>query len=83
LSVKYRLFNNADNPVIRPVVKPEGAYKYQDIRDDRVFIYFDIPRGGSKTISFIVNRAYDGSFYSSPVRAYAMYDESIMAVRKQ
>jgi uncharacterized protein YfaS (alpha-2-macroglobulin family) len=131
LSVEYRLFNNADNPVTNPQSLPPGSdmevrvtvrntsadrelreialenilpasyeilntrignsdtsvkqnsYKYQDIRDDRVLSYFDIPRSSTKTVSFIVNRAYEGSFYSPPIRAYAMYDESIAALRKQ
>jgi uncharacterized protein YfaS (alpha-2-macroglobulin family) len=57
-----------------------GGLKYQDIRDDRVLSYFDLARGASKTLSFTVNRVYEGSFYRPAIRAYAMYDESICAL---
>jgi uncharacterized protein YfaS (alpha-2-macroglobulin family) len=57
-----------------------SSLKYQDIRDDRVLSYFDLGRGASKTVSFTVNRVYEGSFYQPAVRAYAMYDESICAL---
>jgi uncharacterized protein YfaS (alpha-2-macroglobulin family) len=56
------------------------AYKYQDIRDDRVMTYFDLSRGQSKTVSFRVNRTYGGNFFHPAVYAYAMYNESIRAV---
>jgi hypothetical protein len=42
--------------------------------------YFDLPRGGEKTVVFRVNRAYGGSFFRPAVHAYAMYDESIRAL---
>jgi uncharacterized protein YfaS (alpha-2-macroglobulin family) len=57
--------------------RPAGSVDYQDIRDDRVMSYFDLPRGGSTTVSFVVNRAYQGTFFRPAIRAYAMYDESI------
>jgi uncharacterized protein YfaS (alpha-2-macroglobulin family) len=57
-----------------------SSLKYQDIRDDRVMSYFDLGRGASKTVSFTVNRVYEGSFYQPAIRAYAMYDESICAL---
>jgi uncharacterized protein YfaS (alpha-2-macroglobulin family) len=57
-----------------------GDYDYQDIRDDRVMTYFDLPQGGQKTVVFRVNRAYGGAYYRPAVHAYAMYDESIRAV---
>jgi uncharacterized protein YfaS (alpha-2-macroglobulin family) len=57
-----------------------SSLKYQDIRDDRVLSYFDLARGASKTVSFTVNRVYEGSFFRPAIRAYAMYDESICAL---
>jgi uncharacterized protein YfaS (alpha-2-macroglobulin family) len=57
-----------------------SSLKYQDIRDDRVLSYFDLARGASKTVSFTVNRVYEGSFFCPAIRAYAMYDESICAL---
>ncbi|MDR2054149.1 MAG: alpha-2-macroglobulin, partial [Treponema sp.] len=56
------------------------SYDYQDIRDDRVMTYFDLGRGGQKTIVFRVNRAYGGAYFRPAVHAYAMYDESIRAL---
>jgi uncharacterized protein YfaS (alpha-2-macroglobulin family) len=57
-----------------------SSFKYQDIRDDRVMTYFDLERGGSKTISFRVNKTYGGTYYRPAIHAYAMYDESIRAL---
>ena len=57
-----------------------SAFKYQDIRDDRVMTYFDLERGASKTVSFRVNKTYGGNYYRPAVHAYAMYDESIRAL---
>ncbi|MDR0452659.1 MAG: alpha-2-macroglobulin [Treponema sp.] len=56
------------------------TYDYQDIRDDRVMTYFDLERGGQKTVVFRVNLAYRGAFYRPAIHAYAMYDESIRAI---
>ncbi|MDR0451035.1 MAG: alpha-2-macroglobulin [Treponema sp.] len=55
-------------------------YKYQDIRDDRVMTYFDLRRGASISVSFQVNRTYDGIYFRPAIHAYAMYDESIRAL---
>jgi uncharacterized protein YfaS (alpha-2-macroglobulin family) len=57
-----------------------SAFKYQDIRDDRVMTYFDLERGDSKTVSFRVNKTYGGTYYRPAIHAYAMYDESIRAL---
>jgi uncharacterized protein YfaS (alpha-2-macroglobulin family) len=57
-----------------------SSLKYQDIRDDRVMSYFDLGPGASRTVSFTVNRVYEGTFFSPALRAYAMYDESICAL---
>ncbi|MGB0178235.1 MAG: hypothetical protein ACPF9D_13800, partial [Owenweeksia sp.] len=55
---------------------------YQDIRDDRVYTYFDISRNGSnQKVRFRIrlNATYAGRFYLPPVRAYDMYDNDIKA----
>lgn len=57
-----------------------SSFRYQDIRDDRVMTYFNLNRGEEKTISFRVNRAYNGAFFRPAIHAYAMYDESIRAL---
>ena len=55
-------------------------FRYQDIRDDRVMTYFDLNRGEERTITFRVNKAYEGSFFRPAIHVYAMYDESIRAL---
>lgn len=52
---------------------------YQDIRDDRVYSYFDLPSGESKTISIQLNAAYLGKFYHPAVQVETMYDHLINA----
>ncbi|HET6227162.1 MAG TPA: MG2 domain-containing protein [Bacteroidia bacterium] len=53
--------------------------RYQDIRDDRVYSYFDIV--GSRTIKLriVLNAAYVGRFYLPAVYCEAMYDNTINA----
>ncbi|HWB28734.1 MAG TPA: MG2 domain-containing protein [Chitinophagaceae bacterium] len=60
----------------------EGAFKsspsdYMDIRDDRVYQYFDIT--GNETLTYYVqlNAAYLGKFYWPGVYCEAMYDNTI------
>jgi len=55
-------------------------FRYQDIRDDRVMTYFNLDRGEERTITFRVNKAYEGSFFRPAIHVYAMYDESIRAL---
>jgi uncharacterized protein YfaS (alpha-2-macroglobulin family) len=57
-----------------------STFRYQDIRDDRVMTYFNLNRNEEKTVSFMVNRTYNGSYYRPAIHAYAMYDESIRAL---
>jgi len=57
-----------------------SAFRYQDIRDDRVMTYFNLNRGEERTIRFRVNKSYDGTFFRPAIHAYAMYDESIRAL---
>jgi uncharacterized protein YfaS (alpha-2-macroglobulin family) len=59
---------------------PPSTFRYQDIRDDRVLTYFNLNRNEEKTVSFMVNKTYDGSYFRPAIHAYAMYDESIRAL---
>lgn len=52
---------------------------YQDIRDDRVYTFFDLDKGKSKTFRFMVNASYQGNFYHPLASVEAMYDRSIYA----
>jgi hypothetical protein len=51
--------------------------RYQDIRDDRVYSYFDLHTGGKKTFRVLLNAAYLGRFYLPTVYCEAMYDNEI------
>jgi uncharacterized protein YfaS (alpha-2-macroglobulin family) len=52
---------------------------YQDIRDDRVNTFFDLPANSSKTFRIALNAAYLGKFYLPSLYSEAMYDGSINA----
>jgi uncharacterized protein YfaS (alpha-2-macroglobulin family) len=69
--INTRLASSSSSPL---------SYRYQDIRDDRVMTYFNLNRDESKTITFRVNKTYEGSYFRPAIHAYAMYDESIRAL---
>ncbi len=50
---------------------------YQDIRDDRVYTYFNIKASEKKTFRIILNAAYVGRYYLPTVYCEAMYDNTI------
>jgi uncharacterized protein YfaS (alpha-2-macroglobulin family) len=62
---------------------------YQDVRDDRVFTYFDLPFNWnndknakqSRTYRIQLNAAYAGKYYLPAVACEAMYDNRIRAVQ--
>jgi len=53
---------------------------FQDIRDDRVYSYFDLSKNKSITIEVLLNATYCGKFYQAGVFCAPMYDESIQAL---
>jgi len=53
--------------------------RYQDIRDDRVYTYFNLKAKESRTYRVYLNASYLGTFYLPTVSAEAMYDASIHA----
>lgn len=55
---------------------------YQDIRDDRVYTYFDLPAGAKKNFSVLLTASYAGTYYLPAVSCEAMYDRSIYARKK-
>ncbi|WP_148898750.1 alpha-2-macroglobulin family protein [Fodinibius salinus] len=59
--------------------KPTSEPDYQDIRDDRVYTYFDLPAGKSKTFRTMLNISYTGKYYLPTVSTSAMYDETVSA----
>ncbi len=55
----------------------QGALQYQDIRDDRVSSYFDLPKGRHITVRIPLQAAFTGRFYLPGASAEAMYDHSV------
>lgn len=60
----------------------ENSYRYQDIRDVRVYTYFDLAKDNSITIKVLLNATYLGKFYMPSIYSEAMYDNSIHANSK-
>ncbi len=58
---------------------PGEGYDYRDVRDDRVYTYFDLAAGESRTFTVGLNASYRGRFYMPPVSVEAMYDPIIQA----
>lgn len=50
---------------------------YKDIRDDRVYTYYKLGTGSTKTFVVKLNAAYKGRFYLPTIETEAMYDNSI------
>ena len=62
----------------------EGAFKsspydYQDIRDDRVYTYFNINENETLTYYVQLNAAYLGRYFLPGTYMQAMYDNTISA----
>ncbi|WP_295128020.1 MG2 domain-containing protein [uncultured Chitinophaga sp.] len=56
-----------------------SPFTYQDIRDDRVYTYFNIEETKTVTYQVLLNAAYTGKYYLPATAAEAMYDNSIHA----
>ncbi len=52
---------------------------YQDIRDDRVYSYFNVRTSNTRIYRIQLNAAYQGRFYLPSVNCEAMYDHTINA----
>jgi hypothetical protein len=53
--------------------------EYQDVRDDRVFSYFDLYINETKIFRIRLTAAYAGRFYLPGLSCSPMYDESIVS----
>ncbi|MBI5540819.1 MAG: hypothetical protein HY951_12215 [Bacteroidia bacterium] len=53
--------------------------RYQDIRDDRVYSYYNLNQNATKTFEIQLNATYLGRFYLPTVYSEAMYDNTINA----
>ena len=56
-------------------------YDYQDVRDDRVYTYFSLRKGKTKTFVVHLNATYDGKYYMPSIKCEAMYDNSVSSVK--
>ncbi|MBO9729327.1 MAG: hypothetical protein J7623_11880 [Chitinophaga sp.] len=52
---------------------------YMDIRDDRVYTYFNIEENKKRTYNVLLNAAYLGRYYLPATACEAMYDNTIHA----
>lgn len=56
--------------------------EYLDIRDDRVYTFFDLKKGKTKTFNVLLNASYLGRYYLPALSVEAMYDKSIQARKR-
>ncbi|MFT5997941.1 MAG: hypothetical protein ACI81P_000386 [Neolewinella sp.] len=59
-----------------------GKYAYRDFRDDRVYTFFDLNRGESKTFSLRMTATYPGRYYLPSQVSEAMYADDVKAAVK-
>lgn len=62
--------------------KRNSSFSYQDIRDDRVMTYFNLPYGNTKTFYVDLHAAYTGRFFMPASSCEYMYDNTISARTK-
>ncbi len=56
-----------------------SPYTYRDIRDDRVYTYFNLEESKTHTYQVLLNAAYLGRYYLPATSVEAMYDNTIHA----
>ena len=56
-----------------------SQFDYQDVRDDRVYTYFDLDKKATQTYQVQLNAAYLGKYYLPTVSCEAMYDNTIQS----
>lgn len=72
----WEILNANENPGEEAGPDP---FEFQDVRDDRIFTYFDLDQGGTRTFKFLLNASYLGEFYLPMSFVEAMYDAQINA----
>jgi len=73
----WEIMNSRMDNVQNSLFKNTSTPRYMDIRDDRVYMYFDMEKGQTKTFRVLLQAAYLGKFFMSPVYCQAMYDNTI------
>ncbi|MEO1715458.1 MAG: hypothetical protein AAFU60_19195, partial [Bacteroidota bacterium] len=53
--------------------------EYQDIRDDRVYTFFDLPNKNRSVFRVRLNATYQGRYYLPGVNCAAMYSDDVYA----
>ncbi|RFM35056.1 hypothetical protein DXN04_06565 [Chitinophaga silvisoli] len=56
-----------------------SPFTYMDVRDDRVYTYFNLEENKTHTYNVLLNAAYLGHYYLPAVNCEAMYDHTIQA----
>ena len=64
----------------RASVHKGSAPTYQDIRDDRVYTYFNLKRNETKSFVVLLNAAYKGKYILPAVKVEAMYEGDVKAI---
>lgn len=59
-----------------------SPFVYRDIRDDRVFTYFNLRENETVVYKVLLNASYIGKYYLSAVQCEAMYNNTISATEK-
>jgi alpha-2-macroglobulin len=54
----------------------ESGYDYRDFRDDRVYTYFALNGGETKTFILFLNASYKGEYFQPAIWCEAMYNEN-------
>jgi len=60
----------------------DNNFDYRDVRDDRIYTYFDLKAGESRTFQVKLNAAYCGEFVMSPVTCESLYHRDRFYARK-
>ncbi len=62
--------------------KSTSSPEYQDVRDDKVYTYFDLNKGRTKVFRIMLNASYSGTYWLPPVYCEAMYNANIISRKK-
>ncbi len=73
----WEIINKRINDIDSPLKSDE--FDFQDIKDDRVYTYFNLKPNERKTFRLLLNAAYLGKYYLPSVSCEAMYDNRINA----
>jgi uncharacterized protein YfaS (alpha-2-macroglobulin family) len=73
----WEILNDRLNEI--PGATTVNNFDYQDIRDDRVYTYFDLKPNERKVFRLALNATYSGTFYLPAVNVEAMYDNTVNA----